>query len=367
MNQGWEIMTASFSKYSGAKPRLSVAMIVRNERDVLAESIQSVKPFADEIVVMDTGSTDQTEAIAGQLGAKVRQSVWNHSFSEVRNACLGHITGDWVLWLDAGERLLAETGKQLREFIDRHAQSSKAYMLWIEVPAKVEAACGEQAARTRLMPNRREVRFTGRVRETAEPSLKTAGIRVEMAPGRIVRHPRQHNPEIKTINAKRNFDLACRENAERHEPSPHRLLLAMGEAYSDLGLFQPAWSVFRNVIDKSAKKSAEMLEAYYGLITILDNDLSAHELQMIVCLEALEVYPFDAQLLLALGNYLHRDRQFDLAAKAFDTAIKYGQVDPSIWHLTKLTEVATACHRASESLQEREMTFPIRQLETKAA
>jgi tetratricopeptide (TPR) repeat protein len=360
-------MTASFSKYSGARPRLSAATIVRNEQDVLAETIQSVKPFADEIVVLDTGSTDRTQAIAGQLGAKVRQSVWNHSFSEARNACLDHVTGDWVLWLDAGESLLAETGKQLREFIDRHAQSSKAYMLWIEVPAQAEAACGEQAARVRLMPNRREVRFTGRVRETAEPSLKTAGIRVEMAPGRIVRHPRQHNPERKITNAKRNFDLACRENAECRGPSPHRLLLAMGETYSDLGLYQPAWGAYRNVIDKSAKKSVEMLEAYYGLITILDNVPSARELQMNVCLEALEVYPFDAQLLLALGKYLHRDCQFDLAAKAFDTAVKYGQVDPSIWHLTKLTEVATACHRASVGLQEREMTLPIRQLESKAA
>ena len=100
-------MTDSAEKIS--RPRLSVAMIVRDEQEVLATSIDSVRPIADEIVVLDTGSTDQTVTIAKRLGAVVGQAAWDDDFSAARNRCLEQVTGDWVLWLDAGE--LAEIRK----------------------------------------------------------------------------------------------------------------------------------------------------------------------------------------------------------------------------------------------------------------
>jgi tetratricopeptide (TPR) repeat protein len=355
------------SNHNGPRPRLSVAMIVRNEQDVLAESIHSVRSFADEIVVLDTGSTDQTPAIAQQLGAVVRHTAWRQDFSAARNTCLQYVSGDWVLWLDAGEWITDDSSGALRDFVDKEAHPSNAYMLWIETPPQQASASGEQAACIRLMPNRRELKFQGRVRETLEPALKTSRMAVEMSPGRIIRHPRQHDREVKISKAQRNIELACQENAERHEPPSPRLLLALGEAYDILGLHKQAWGVFRNVIDIAPKGSAEMLEAYYGMLTVLDNVPFPHAQQMSVCVEAMEIYPFDAQLMVALGNYLHCQRQFELAAKAFDTAIHYGQVNPTIWHLTDLTAVATAClHRSMQSAA-RENALSVRFRPAKAA
>jgi len=87
------------------EPTLSLCMIVRNEEAFLDACLESAAPVADEIVVVDTGSTDRTPEIARRHGAKVVFHPWGDDFSEVRNISLGHATGDWVLVLDADERL----------------------------------------------------------------------------------------------------------------------------------------------------------------------------------------------------------------------------------------------------------------------
>jgi tetratricopeptide (TPR) repeat protein len=330
------------SKNPALRPRLSVAMIVRNEQDVLAESIASVRPIAEEVVVLDTGSTDQTVDTARRLGAVVAEAAWTDDFSAARNRCLEMVSGDWVLWLDAGERLAEESAAELRKFVDREADPEKLYMLLVQVPPPDTIASGEQVAQPRLIPNRADLRFQGRVRETLRPSLEAAGLRVETAPGRIIRHRRQHDLAVKTLKAHRDLKLAALEIAEMGRSSL-RLLLAIGEAYSNLGLQDQARTTFQQAIQAAEKGSSEMLEAYYGLLTALEGDPFFSDLQLNVCLEALEVFPVDAQLLLALGNYLQKQQRLELATRAFDTAVKYGQVDLTTWHLTELAEVAAVC------------------------
>jgi len=85
--------------------KLSVCLIVRNEAARLEAALESVRAVADEIIVTDTGSTDDTVRLAKRLGAKVSHHVWTDDFAAARNACQVHASGDWILWLDADERL----------------------------------------------------------------------------------------------------------------------------------------------------------------------------------------------------------------------------------------------------------------------
>ena len=87
---------------------LSLSMIVRNEEARLATCLASVKGFADEMVVVDTGSMDATVAIAEQAGARVEQMEWPGDFAPARNHALQYLKGDWVLVLDADEQLRPE-------------------------------------------------------------------------------------------------------------------------------------------------------------------------------------------------------------------------------------------------------------------
>jgi tetratricopeptide (TPR) repeat protein len=98
---------------------ISLCMIVRDEEEMLAECLASVAPFVDQLVVVDTGSVDSTIEIARGYGATVVEFEWTGSFSDARNESLRHATGDWILWLDADERLVVEDGPRLRELARR--------------------------------------------------------------------------------------------------------------------------------------------------------------------------------------------------------------------------------------------------------
>jgi tetratricopeptide (TPR) repeat protein len=93
---------------------LSLSMIVRDEAAQIEDCLRSVQGFADELVVVDTGSNDDTVARAQALGARVEQIPWPGDFAPARNQALQWVSGDWVLVLDADERLRPEAWAPLR-------------------------------------------------------------------------------------------------------------------------------------------------------------------------------------------------------------------------------------------------------------
>jgi tetratricopeptide (TPR) repeat protein len=86
-----------------------------------------------------------------------------------------------------------------------------------------------------------------------------------------------------------------------------------------------------------------MLEAYYGLLTAFDVNESQRDQQIAACVSALEVFPFDAQLLCAMGGYMQARGRIDLAERAYRAACRYGQIQPEAWHLPDVGELAAIC------------------------
>ncbi len=120
---GPELALSSEAPYAlaGAKtetpestPLLSVCMIVKNEQEHLSGCLQSIADVADEIIVLDTGSTDATRDIARDFGAVVHEHPWQNDFSLHRNQVLALASGKWVLSIDADERLVQESAGALR-------------------------------------------------------------------------------------------------------------------------------------------------------------------------------------------------------------------------------------------------------------
>ncbi len=85
--------------------RISLCMIVKDEEEMLPRCLAAVAEHVDELVIVDTGSTDRTVEIAESFGADVVEFPWNGSFADARNVSLDRATGDWILWLDADEVL----------------------------------------------------------------------------------------------------------------------------------------------------------------------------------------------------------------------------------------------------------------------
>jgi len=332
-----------------AQPKLTVAMIVRDAAPLVRETLASIERIADQIIVVDTGSTDPSREVARRAGAQVFDQPWTNDFSHARNSAMMHAQGQWILWLDAGERLLPQAADELRAFVENEASPANAYMMLVVVPADSANIAGEQAGRIRLIPNRPGLRFQGRVRETLRPSLEAAGLVIEGLPWRILRSERDNDPQVKLQKAQR--DLKLMELEIRDHGQQPRQLIILGDALGNLGEHERAVSCYRTALQRCAPGSIEMREAYYGLLTSFDAQQSDREAQTALCLEAIEKFPLDAQLLCALGGYLESQGRIELAGRAYHLALEHGQVEPETWHVSEIREIAAICYSLLVQLQ----------------
>ncbi len=110
--------------------KLTACMIVKNEAEMLGKNLASMAQYFDEIVVVDTGSTDGTPAAAEKCGAKVYSFPWINDFAAARNESLKYATGDWIIWLDADELLTAADLTALRNFLGTTDQNACAVMIY---------------------------------------------------------------------------------------------------------------------------------------------------------------------------------------------------------------------------------------------
>jgi Flp pilus assembly protein TadD len=316
-----------------------VAIIARDAAEMLRDTLDSVRQIADEIVVCDMGSTDETLATA-RAGADVAEQIeWQDDFAAARNDCNLHVTGDWLLWLDPGETIDEIAARQLRNFVDELADPNKAYLLFLQRPAASSANSADQIGQLRLLPCRPELKFSGRVRESVLPSVLAAEMGVD-ALDCVIQLPTVDR-EFERIRARRALNLANLSLTEN--PDDARAILVRAEALAQLGRPNESGESYRLALDLAERGSSQMLEAYYGLLTTMDDIPAAAEVQINTCLEALEVYPLDSQLLCGMGSYMLRSGRLDLAARSYEMAVSHGKVDPSLWHLADLADVVVTC------------------------
>ena len=114
---------------SSKKSTLSLCMIVKNEEKHLVRCLRSVRDVVDEMIIVDTGSTDKTIDIAKVFGAKVFDFPWTGDFSAARNHSLAQATGDWILVLDADEVISARDFDELKALIRKRTPSPVAYSI----------------------------------------------------------------------------------------------------------------------------------------------------------------------------------------------------------------------------------------------
>ncbi len=169
----------------GRKPRLSLVMMVKNETQTLARCLRSVRDRVDEIVIVDTGSTDDTIAIASSFGARVLENPWADDFSAPRNVGLAAATGDWILVLDADETLAPDQGDRLRDVIRNPAISGYQLVLQNEYG---DGSKTVGVAILRLFRNLPGIRFQNRIHEQVLPTLQAEGSKLglRLAPSDLV-------------------------------------------------------------------------------------------------------------------------------------------------------------------------------------
>jgi tetratricopeptide (TPR) repeat protein len=181
-----------------AKPKpggsVSLCMIVKNEQGHLARCLRSVKPLVDEMIVVDTGSSDYTSDIARIFGAKIFDFTWENDFSKARNFSLSKAAGDWILVLDADETISIKDYEEFRRILKQSQSRSEAYRIQTrnysnqantvgfrsnrgELPEE-EGVGWYPSDKVRLFTNDPRIRFAHPVHELVEPSLEMLKIQV---------------------------------------------------------------------------------------------------------------------------------------------------------------------------------------------
>ena len=210
---------------------ISLAMIVKNEESTIAHCLETVKPIVDEIVVIDTGSTDKTIEIAKEFGASVHQFQWCDDFSAARNESLKHCSGEWVIIIDADEAIDPLDYEKIRNaclnpFADGYQLIHRDYMLSslagtqdaAAVPNKSPYAEGRSlpfysdALALRLAKRFDWLSFVGRVHETVGNSLEAHGKTIKPLDavlhhyGKLLKEREEHKAHYYLMLAQRDAD-----------------------------------------------------------------------------------------------------------------------------------------------------------------
>ena len=206
--------------------KLSLVMIAKNEARCLARCLQSVRALADEIILADTGSTDDTVKIAKAHGASVSHFAWISDFAAARNFALAQATGDWMLVLDADEWASAGLVPEIRSFLQGPPQIGR-----LKIVSDFRHQGQTQRSSTfvsRLFP--RGATFEGRIHEQIASTLPRVNLRGEL----------WHDGYLETQKTDRNVQMLSAEIAR--EPQNAYLHFQLALEFTSLGQSQNAFA-----------------------------------------------------------------------------------------------------------------------------
>ena len=190
-------------------------MIVKNEEALLADCLASVRGLASQIIVVDTGSTDSTIQIAEAGGAEIVDFPWCDDFAAARNSALPSVTGDWILMLDADERLAPTSGRAIRQAIESN-QMDCGFLPLLDAdrldasPAEVlsgRALKGDPILLPRLFRNTDEFRWEGIVHESIGAWLERGPKRCVRIEAPLIHYGNVESLRIAQGKGERNFRL----------------------------------------------------------------------------------------------------------------------------------------------------------------
>ncbi|HXN34137.1 MAG TPA: glycosyltransferase [Polyangiaceae bacterium] len=234
---------------------ITLCMIVRDEEAMLGDCLASVRASVDDVVVVDTGSRDATKRIAADAGARVFELCWRDDFAAARNEALKHARGEWVLVLDADERLAPDGGGHLRAAVGRAKFDCGMLRLHdarrLDAPIAEVVSGRERQAEVQLVPRllRRTdgLAYVDAIHENVMPWLRRRGMKVAGVDADIV----HLGAVAEVVRAKSKIDRNVRLLRARVDREPGDLsasgylahdLMRMGALDDAFSLVERAWA-----------------------------------------------------------------------------------------------------------------------------
>jgi GT2 family glycosyltransferase len=276
------------------RQRVSLCMIVKDEEANLPSCLRSAADLVDEVVVVDTGSTDNTRAVAESLGARVFEFPWCDSFAAARNESLRHATGDWCFWLDADDRIDDANRDKLQRLFAALPEDNVAYsMKCLCLPQ--EGGPATVVDHIRLFRNNPQIRWRYRVHEQILLAVRAQNGRVEWSDV-VIEHTGYKDPALRRCKLERDLRLLQMEDGE-HPDDPFTLF-NLGSVFQEMGEPARALPCLRRSLVRSHPRDS-IVRKLYSLIVSCHRTLGQQTEALATCREGRAVYPDDVELLFA--------------------------------------------------------------------
>jgi len=245
---------------------LSICMIVKNEEESLPGCLDSINGLAEEIVIVDTGSTDRTVEIAKAHGAKVIASDWRDDFSYSRNISLDHATSEWVLWLDADDRVEEPSKKQILRL--KNEINNPITLFGFKVKNTNDKGMGDIFMQVRMFPNDKRLRFEWPIHEQIVLSGDRCGYKVLYLNEVEILHSGYHDENLKQKKALRNRAI-IEKGLKTYGAYPSYVA-----AYGDTFFMREEWEkgieIYKSVLNipDSRRKHSDIYEFMFVTIAL---------------------------------------------------------------------------------------------------
>lgn len=325
---------------AGARPtRVSLTMIVKNEEKNLIPCLESVADLVDEIILTDTGSTDRTKELAAEFArrpgvppVKVFEFPWVDSFAAARNESLRHATGDWILWLDADDRLDEPNRQRLRDLFAGLGEENVAYVMKCLCLPDHETGTTTVVDHLRLFLNHHGMRWCYRVHEQILPAVREHGGEVRWS--EVVIHHTGYQ-DAATRGRKLERDLRLLELEDAENPGDPFTLFNLGSIYNELGRTEEALRFLRRSLERSDPGDS-IVRKLYALIVSCHRRREEWAEANSACRTGLIVCPDDLELLFLQGAILNDLGQAAAAVPVLERLLAtppgayFASVDPTI-------------------------------------
>ena len=321
----------------GADPFITVCYIACNEEENLAVSLKSIAQVADEIVVVDTGSNDNTVSVAQKYGANVYSFNWCDDFAKARNYALERCHGRWILFLDADEYFPSELAKELPAIIQKAETQNKIALLvnLKNIDVDSNGRIIDEIYVMRLFCNKKELRYVGAIHEELqynENDIKDVGF-VHRDTLYIIHTG--YSSHLTQKKAKRNLPLLLRELNE--SSNPERVYSFLADAYFGLGDMKNAKKYARMDVERGRRKVTGASRSFRILLQILAKGTDLQE-RLDTARLAVDAFPELPEFQAELAECLFVAGKRKEAVTAGKKALNLWQSGIDGWEMTSFTE-----------------------------